>query len=302
MMNSHSKREIMNTEHINSLLPKAKEYLDKTKEEKIEKVREQLWIPYPKASNVIQELNDFYNYPKKERMPNLLIVGDTNNGKSTILNKFVREHPPYTKGKNFWPIIKFAAPTSPSNNALYEKILDELRVPYTSKDSAVNKEYQVLNILKHLETKMIIIDEFQDIFHGDIRQQRKFLTAIKHLGNDLQIPIVASGVWEVQSVLSADPQISNRFETIIKLDKWKPDVNFAKLIISFEKTLPLKEASNLYKGEAFKLIYNLCEGFIGELCRVIEKAAVFAIRNNKEKIDIEVLKSINFTPPSLRRR
>lgn len=292
----------MNKEHINNLLPEATKLLEKSVEERILKVREQIWVPYPKANLILQELEDFYTYPKKERMPNLLIVGDTNNGKSTILNRFYKSHLPYTKVKNFWPIIKFTAPISPSENALYEKILDELKIPYNSNNSTVSKEYQVLNILKNIETKMIIIDEFQDIFHGDIRQQRKFLTALKHLGNNLQLSIVAAGVWEVQSVLSSDPQISNRFETIIKLEKWKPDINFAKLILSFERALPFPEPSNLYKGEAFKLLYNYSEGFIGELHRILEKAAVYAIRNNKELIDINTLKSINFTPPSERRR
>lgn len=289
------------TQYINNLLPIAKEYLDKSTEEKINKIREQIWIPYPKANMIMQELEDLFNYPKKERMPNLLIVGDTNNGKSTIVNKFARMHPLHTKIKNYWPVIKISAPISPSNNALYEKILDEMRVPYSSSDAATKKEYQVLNILNNLETKVLIIDEFQDIFHGDVRQQRKFLTAVKHLGNDLQIPIVAAGVWEVQSVLSSDPQLANRFETI-KLAKWKPNEDFARLLMSFEKTLPLREASNLYQKELFKMLYQMSEGYIGELARIIEKSSIQAIRQNKEKIDLDVLKSINFTTPSQRRR
>lgn len=292
----------MNTQHIENLLPIAREYLDKSDKEKIEKVQEQVWIPYPQAQNTMQELEDFFNYPKKERMPNLLIVGDTNNGKSTILNKFASKYPLYTNIRNYWHVIKISAPISPSNNALYEKILDEIRTPYNSHDSAVAKEYQVLRSLKSLDTKLLIIDEFQDIFHGDIRQQKKFLTAIKHLGNDLKIPIVAAGVWEVQSVLSADPQTSNRFETVIKLDRWKPDKSFAQLIFSFERTLPFREPSNLYKGESFKLLYKLSEGYIGELSRIIEKAAVYAIRHKKKHIDTEVIKSINFVQPSMRRR
>ena len=111
----------MNNKHLENLLPIARDYLYKTDEERIQKVREQLWIPYPKAQMIMQELEDFYNYPKKERMPNLLIVGDTNNGKSTILNKFAAMHPLYTKIRNYWHVIRISAPISPSNNSLYEK-------------------------------------------------------------------------------------------------------------------------------------------------------------------------------------
>ncbi len=289
------------SQHINRLTDTAKEYLNKPLQERIQKCKEQVWIPYTQAQNILYELEELFTHPKKERMPNLLIVGDTNNGKTTILNRFMNLHPDYLDITNKVPIIKISAPISPSHNALYEKLLDYLYEPYGVNESASHKEYQVQRVLTNLETKMIIIDEFQDIFHGDVRQQRKFLTALKHLGTELQIPIVASGVWEVQSVLTADPQISNRFETI-KLDKWNPDKEFARLLVSFENTLPLKEASNLYEKELFKELYNMSEGMIGELARIIQKASVFALNNNKEKIDMEVLRSINFIKPSQRRR
>ncbi len=291
----------MEQKHLDRLTPTAKKYLDKPLNERIKKCKEQVWIPYTQAQGILDELEELFDYPKKERMPNLLIVGDTNNGKSTILNRFIGMHPEHLDIVNKVPIVKISAPIAPSHNALYEKILDELYIPYGVSESASRKEYQVKKVLQDVDTKMIIIDEFQDIFHGDVRQQRKFLTGIKHLGTDLQIPIVAAGVWEVQSVLSADPQIANRFETI-KLNKWNPDKEFARLLVSFENTLPLKKASNLHSKELFTHLFNMCEGMIGELARILQKSAVFALKNNKEKIDIEVLNSINFIKPSLRRR
>lgn len=34
-----------------------------------------------------------YTFPVRQRMPNLLLVGPTNNGKSMIIEKFRRTHP-----------------------------------------------------------------------------------------------------------------------------------------------------------------------------------------------------------------
>lgn len=290
----------MDKQHIQKLTSTAREYLDKPIEERVQKCKEQLWIPYPQSLNVLEELEDLFNHPKKDRMPNLLIVGSTNNGKTTLLNKFIQKHPMYLDVYNFIPIVKISAPISPSQNALYEKILDELLVPYGTTESATRKEYQVKKVLEDVETKMIIIDEFQDIFHGKISFQREFLTAVKHLGNDLKIPIVAAGVWEVQSVMTADPQIANRFETL-KIENWKPDIEFARLLISFESTLPLREASNLHSKKLFAKLYDMSEGMIGELARILEKASVYALKHDKEKIDEDILNSINFIKPSLRR-
>lgn len=292
----------MNNQHIQKLTTTTREYLERDPiEERIQKCKEQIWIPYPQAVNILNELEDLFNHPKKDRMPNLLIVGSTNNGKTTILNKFMQKHPMYLNVYNVIPIIKISAPISPSHNALYEKILDELLVPYGTTESASRKEYQVKKVLEDVQTKMIIIDEFQDIFHGKINFQREFLAAVKHLGNDLKIPIIAAGVWEVQSVMTADPQIANRFETI-KIDNWKPDEDFARLLMSFESTLPLKEASNLHSKKMFSMLYDMSEGMIGELARILEKASVYALKHNREKIDENILNSINFIKPSLRRK
>jgi len=287
-------------EHIEKLTPSARELLDKPIKVRIQKCQEQVWISYPQATNILNELEDLFEYPKKDRMPNLLIVGNTNNGKTTILNRFMQRHPMYLDIYNVIPVIKISAPISPSQNALYEKILDELLVPYGTTESASKKEYQVRKILEDVKTKILIIDEFQDIFHGKISFQREFLTAVKHLSTNLKIPIVAAGVWEVQSVMASDPQIANRFETL-RLDNWKLDKNFAKLLMSFEMTLPLKEASNLHSKLLATKLFEMCEGMIGELARVIEKSAVYALKQGKEKIDMDILKSINYIPPSLRR-
>jgi hypothetical protein len=290
----------MDKKHLERLTPIAREYLNKSQAERIQKCREQVWIPYPQAMNILDELEDLFNYPSKDRMPNALIVGNTNNGKTTILNRFMSKHPMYLDVYNVIPVVKISAPISPSNTALYEKILDELLVPYGTTESSSRKEYQVLNVLKDLKTKMIIIDEFQDIFHGKTHFQKEFLAAVKHLGNDLKIPIVAAGVWEVQSVMTADPQIANRFETL-KLENWQSNIEFARLLSSFESTLPLKEASNLHSKKLSLKLYGMCEGMIGELSRILEKASVYALKNNQEKIDFETLNAINYIKPSERR-
>lgn len=288
--------------HIESLTQGARDVLDKSIEERIRKCKEQVWIPYPKANQILDSLEDLFDYPQKDRMPNLLITGGTNNGKTSILNRFYTQHPMYTSPtNNVVPIIHFSAPISPSQNALYEKILDFLRVPYGVSDPTSRKEYQVLNILRDIETRVVVIDEFQDIYHGGIREQRKFLAAVKHLGNELKIPIIAAGIHEVQRTLSVDPQMANRFETL-KLDTWKLDKEFARLVVSFERTLPLKEASSLHKKDMLVKLHDLSEGILGELEIILQKAAIYALRQGKEHIEIGMFDAIDFHRPRDRRR
>lgn len=292
---------VENSKHYNQLTDRAKEVLSLSKTERISNAQKKSWLNYPRAQMILDELEYLYHHERVERMPNLAIIGDTNNGKTTILNRFMEMHPSYVDvPSNIHPIIKIQAPISPSESALYEKILDALRVPYGTSFSASRKESQVHDILSDIETKILIIDELQDIFHGDKRQRNKFLTALKHLGNDLQISIVGAGVTPLQRVLSSDPQMANRFDTM-KIPRWKYDKDFARLLMGLERTLPLKEPSNLHHTELLARIYDLSEGLIGEVATILKKSTIFAITHNKEKIDLSVLNSINFTKPSRRR-
>jgi len=291
-----------NNDYHEKLIPRAKEALMLSDQERIANIQKKVWINYPRAQMILNELEYLFHHERDERMPNLVIVGDTNNGKTTILNKFMEMHPSYVSvPSNIFPIIKIQAPISPSEKALYEKILDALHVPYGISTSASRKESQVLDVLTDIQTKILIIDEMQDIYTGQKPQKQKFLTALKHLGNALQISIVAAGVPSVQRVLSSDPQLANRFTTM-KIPRWKYDKDFLRLLVSIEKTLPLKEASNLHQTQMASRIYDMTEGLIGEVSTLLKKAAIFAIQKNREKIDISVLNSIHFVKPSHRRR
>ena len=289
------------TEHIKRLTKSARSTLELPDEDRILKIQQQTWIPYDQANKLLEELDLLFNYPQKDRMPNLLIVGSTNNGKSTILKKFMQKYPDYVTAENVKkPIVYIQAPTSGGSDALHEKILDAVNAPYSTHHTASRKEKQAGEILKSLDTKMLIIDEFQDIFHGGASREKKFLATVKHLSNQLQVPIIAAGVEKVQSVISKDPQMANRFEPIF-LPKWKFDEDYIRLLMSIETTLPLHKPSLLHKKKVAALLYGMSEGILGELMTIISRAGVMAIQKGKEQIDEDILKSIRFTKPADRR-
>src|SRR5260370_34898993 len=60
--------------------------------ERIQRVRAECWIGYPKAHEALAKLEDLFTHPRRQRMTNLLVVGPTNNGKTMIIEKFRRLH------------------------------------------------------------------------------------------------------------------------------------------------------------------------------------------------------------------
>lgn len=61
--------------------------------ERVERFRADRWIGYPRAVEALTRLETLYEWHTKHRMPNLLVVGPTNNGESMIIEEF-RRHPP----------------------------------------------------------------------------------------------------------------------------------------------------------------------------------------------------------------
>src|SRR5688572_30482209 len=62
-------------------------------EERIEHLRRPRWIGYSQAKKVLSQLEDLLSHPKTHRMASLLMVGDTNAGKTMLANRFVQLHP-----------------------------------------------------------------------------------------------------------------------------------------------------------------------------------------------------------------
>lgn len=258
------------------------------------------WIAYTRAQQVTQKIQDLLRYPPSHRMPNLLVVGDTNNGKTAILHRFMDGHQPYTReqdGRLVWPVLYVQAPVEPDERRFYNSILDETGTPYRVADRVDRKQRQVLQVLRHLEVKLFVIDEIQHVLAGTMNKQRLFLNVLKYLSNELMIPFVGSGIRTALNAIQHDEQLANRFEPML-LQRWSMGEDYLRLLLSFEQMLPLRKPSNLIEDDiAYKLL-AMSEGLLGEVSRILKRAAVSAIDNQSECITVELLDKLGYHSPS----
>jgi len=288
-----------------------KAWLELGDEERIREILGERWIGYDKAKEIIAKLNWLMTYPKKKRMPNLLIVGDTNNGKTMIINKFKEQHPDDDNvdgDAKIIPVIIVQAPPTADEGRFYSLILTKLNAPFRDNDRPGTKYLQVVRICERVGLRILIIDEIHDIIAGSKANQRVFRSAIRQLGNDLRIPIVGAGIREAYNAIRSDDQLANRFE-VIELPRWEisdhlppSEDPYLRLLASFERMLPLRNPSHLIKKTTALKLLSMSEGLIGELSAVLNAAAEHAIRNKREKIDAVTLNEINWISPSDRNR
>lgn len=289
---------------MNHLHESIREIATQDKEVRIQKINSHRWIKYPAAEKILNRLDELIVHPKISRMPNLLIVGDTNNGKTVLVNRFCNLHKPQIVGEDerlLIPVVYMQAPPIPDEKRFYNNLLDKLNAPYRINDKVERKEQQAFRVLERIGTKLLIIDEIHNILAGNTSRQRSFLNVIKNMANELQIVIVAVGIKEALNAMNTDTQISNRFVPMF-LPKWHYNEDYIRLLASFEMLLPLQKPSNLVAENISQKILEMSEGTIGEMTRIISMAAIEAIKSGKEKIEIDFLKNIEYVRPSERRR
>ncbi len=282
---------------------KTKALLNASQEERIAAIQRGNWIAYPQAKQILGHMEELLAHPRIDRMPHMLLVGASNNGKTQILKRFMADHPvdPNPSGDYaIVPAVFVEAPSSPNVGELYDRILTAINHPFSPRAPLREKEPMVFSILEKIQLKMLLIDEIQHLIAGGQTRQREFRNALKSMGNMLRISIVGAGVDEALTAFNTDPQLSNRFEPQF-LPKWTWDNKFGVLLNSLERQLPLQLPSRLIDDELSNRIYHMSEGILGEVHEVVKRAAVHAIRSGEEKISLSSLDKIRWTPPSKRK-
>jgi hypothetical protein len=289
----------MNLDHLSESARAVALLLDK---ERIRDIESPRWIGYSRAKQILDRMEMRLAHPPTHRMPNLLLMGETNNGKTAILNRFVKDHDRVENRRGDYahlPVLMVQAPPGPDEARLYQAILLEMHSP-PIQERADRLQFRVIRLLKQVGLRMLIIDEIHHVLSGPSAKQRYFLNVIKYLGNELQIPIVAAGIEAAYHAIQNDPQLANRFHPVT-LPAWRQDTEFLRLLKTFEMVLPLRRPSNLSEPKLSTKLLEMTEGTIGELAMLLEMAATLAIQTGAEAISQELLKEVDYVPPSKRK-
>lgn len=282
-----------------------------TIEQKLAKIARTMhvWMKYDRGEATLQLLEDRLGEPRSHRMRHILIIADTNNGKTRLANRFVRRHRAtlHLSSPSVVPLLKLSA-TAGDESRFYNMILEELPTYKHGQTARADlKETIVMRAMRDCGIRMLIIDELHNLLNAPTQKQNNFRRVIKDLGNELMIPIVALGTRDAFNAITCDPQLANRFQVVL-LPKWElentRDVSqpseYRKFLSSFERLLPFNDESDLGNDPMALKIYALSEGTIGEATDLLRDAAKWAVRNDQTKLTEKALERCGYVPPSRR--
>jgi hypothetical protein len=197
-------------EELSHLIPVAQATARLSAEERLRHIRAERWIGYGRAQAGLARLEALLNGPAKQRVPNLLIIGPTHNGKSMLVEKFRRRHlgmaPPSADVETI-PVLVVQMPSEPSVLRFYALLLLALGAPLRPRVRLSDVEPLALNLLRSVGVRMLVIDELHNVLAGNSTTRREFLNLIRFLGNSLRVPIVGVGTHEAYLAIRSDPQL-----------------------------------------------------------------------------------------------
>ena len=289
-----------NYEHLNDA---ARALVDQSDAVRIKAIRSGTWLGYDRALEILAKLDDLLEYPRITRMPNMLLVAPSFNGKTSILERFLSLHQPNLDPEHeitICPVLMVESPPNPDISSFYSRILDALMAPYKATASVQEKNSQIKLLFKVMGVKMLIVDEIHHLIAGSLTKQQDFRNALKSLGNETKIVIVAAGIEDAYNAFNTDPQMSSRFTPEV-LPIWKADKKFGALLATLERRTPLKQASNLKASDKMEAMHGRSEGTLGDMCDLFKELAIHAIRTGAEKITLEQINTLRWLPPSKRK-
>jgi Bacterial TniB protein len=252
------------------------------------------WIDYPRATEAIRQLERLLNAPQRERMPCMVLHGDSNIGKTLIVSKLRREHPSifdHLKGVECRQIIAMQMPATPDQHRFYTALLFELGAPHSTTASLSTLERLARDLLRRIAPRMLIVDEVHHLLAGGHREQRASLNLLKYLANDLKFSVVVVGTSDALLALETDAQMRSRFSPF-EIPRWRECDEFRRLLSAFERVLPLRRASNLAQKTIVEFLLAASGGLTGEVSRLLNEAAELAIIDATERITLRHLEHV----------
>lgn len=258
------------------------------------------WANYPVADAILSDLTKLLQGDRVLRMPCRMIYGETNNGKSRIVNRFKKLHPAVeTPDGLVVDVLLIDDIGEASIRGLYNNIIEAFGFPNNPSEKVEKLEFKAYRLLVRYKVRVLVLDEFNAVAQDTPTKQRKFMEKLKALSNNLKISIVGAGTREAFNVTRLDGQFSNRFKPL-PVDIWTSGDDWDQLLMTLERLLPLPEPSYLADQRFSRLILAKSEGTIGDAFQLVREMAAYAIQHHKPKVTPDMITDIGWVLPSER--
>ncbi len=255
------------------------------------------YVDFASMRAIREQLNQLPGLPSARKPRSFIIVGESQMGKSTVLEEFERDHKADDEEEGEFarvPVLRVQF-AEDGGKGLWNELSGALNIPVPASAAWTRHKKVVLKTIVDVEVKVFVVDEMANMMSYSKKTQDIALNGIKYLMNHHRRPIVLGATPEVYKVIKVDPQIRNRFKLLI-LRRLEADEEMAEFLRNWEKCLPLRKASNLDEEKLMAAIHKITLGLVGDIVEALKMAAKYAIGRG-EAITVDVLNEMGWVTP-----
>lgn len=274
------------TAHLNERARKQLETLDDAQRRAI--MGEPRWLPYPAATSAVAKMERLRTRQRSSRTEGVAILGPYRNGKTMVADFFMASETNQVR-----PSYYYQVPTEASRLEFLSGMIAAMgRFPDPSRRTIEGRRRQLEELLDEAEPRVFIFDDAHHAFRGTAAKEVH--TLIRTMGHRWDMSPVLIGDRTLADVIHLDGELRSRLDNAL-LRRWEYDREFAVLLNSLVRVLPLQRTSELTQTPLAQRIFTLSEGLVGEIVKIVTEAAALAV-GGEERITLDLIHTLGYVP------
>lgn len=255
------------------------------------------FVRFPHVQRVTTALDRLYSYRSgREEAENLLLIGESGVGKSTLLKRYVDRYP-RIEHEDFTeiPVLYIELETAPTPKKIAGQLLRAMGSPYWNKGTESELKVQLQCLLKACRVKVVIIDEANHLVdRGGEKTLHTTGDWLKVLLDETRIAFVLAGIPRVERLRQTNDQLRGRFREVIAISRFsiadaKAEVEFRSALAAFKKLLKDLPAVDISGALLARSLVFATDGRLREVRRLLVRAVELAFAQSVPKLTVVTL-------------
>lgn len=225
----------------------------------------------------------------------LWILGEGGQGKTFILDSFIRRHPhSETTERRICEVLHLTFRSRPSESEILLTILLMLGQSPRTLHYQKNAELQqiVVEAILHCGVRIILFDEAHHLWISGTSRSRRSESRwggvlgdfLKNLYDRSGVAFVFAGMPELAELIERDKQAGSRWAGKLCLEPFQNDIQFRGVLAALDEALPMEERANLTDPKLCNLIFEASGGNFRRLKNFLAEAVFLAASDHAKSI------------------